>query len=190
MSTVKTLTTADELLQMPKDGYRYELIEGELKRMSPAGGKHGAVIGRFTGRLQVHVEDNNLGEVFGAETGYKNRVNPDNVIAPDVSFISREKMLEEDIPDGYLTIAPNLVVEVTSPRDTKKDILNKAVEWLVFGVTVVIAVDPRKRIIQVYRAATNLITLTEQDTLVLDDIVPGFSYPVAKLFLKKKNKGE
>jgi len=41
MSAIKTLMTANELLQLPKDGFRYELIQGELRKMSPAGGKHG-----------------------------------------------------------------------------------------------------------------------------------------------------
>ena len=40
---VTDAVTADELLAMPDDGFLYELIEGELRRMSPAGSEHGAI---------------------------------------------------------------------------------------------------------------------------------------------------
>lgn len=185
MTTTKTLMTAEELFLMPKDGYRYELVEGELKKMSPGGGKHGASIGRFTGGLQVHVEDNDLGEVFGAETGYKIKENPDDVIAPDVSFISRKRLPESEIPDGYLTTVPELVVEVISPNDRKAKIEEKLKAWFDFGVTVAILIFTNNRFIRVYRSPENFITLHESDTLVLEDILPGFSYPISKLFLKK-----
>lgn len=186
MPTTKTLMTADELLQMPKDGYRYELIEGELKQMSPGGGKHGSAIARFTGRLQVHVEDNNLGEVFGAETGYKVKVNPDDVMAPDISFISRKRLPESEIPDGYLTTVPELVVEVISPSESKNDVKDKVKRWFDFGVGVVVLINPRKRSVTVHHSISQFISLDESSILVLDDVIAGFSYPISKLFLQQK----
>ena len=44
MSTTHTLVTADELFVMRDDGFRHELVRGELRRMPPAGSEHGAVI--------------------------------------------------------------------------------------------------------------------------------------------------
>src|SRR5437870_5335305 len=117
MSTTKTLMTANQLLQMPEDGYRYELIEGELKQMLPGGEKHGAAIGRFTSHFGYYVYENDLGTVCGAETGYKIKSNPDTVIAPDLSFTRKERLKEEDLVDEYSTVAPDLVVEVLSPSD-------------------------------------------------------------------------
>lgn len=182
MTATKTLMTADELLQMPKDGYRYELIEGELKRMSPGGYKHGVTIGRFTGRLQVYVEDNNLGEVCGAETGFLTSTNPDNIIAPDVAFISNQRASQITNPDSYSTIAPDLAVEVISPSETPKNIQKKVDKWFAFGVIVLILIDPKKRFVRVHRSSSNFVALHENDTLVLDDILPGFSFPISRLF--------
>lgn len=186
MSSIKTLMTADELFKMPADGYRYELIEGELRKMSPGGGKHGAAIGRFTSYFGYYIHENDLGTVYGAETGYKIKTNPDTVIAPDVSFISKERLPESEIPDGYLTTVPELVVEVISPNDSKKEVEEKVQTWLDFGVSVVILINPKKRVVTVYRSFTSFITLQENDMLVLDDTVTGFSYPISKLFLKEK----
>jgi Uma2 family endonuclease len=44
MSTTKHLVTAEELFRMPDDGFRYELVRGELRQMIPAGGEHGIMI--------------------------------------------------------------------------------------------------------------------------------------------------
>ena len=35
--------TADELLAMPHNGYRYELVQGELRQMELAGRQHGHI---------------------------------------------------------------------------------------------------------------------------------------------------
>ncbi len=69
MSTVTDLVTADELLQRRDDGYRYELVRGELKRMTPAGGPHGNVAHNISWSLTSIVKAQSLGRVFAAETG-------------------------------------------------------------------------------------------------------------------------
>ena len=74
--------TADELLQMPDDSYRYALVDGELRRMTPAGFRHGALVVRVMVPLAVHVKAHALGIVCGAETGFVLRRNPDTVLAP------------------------------------------------------------------------------------------------------------
>lgn len=185
MPGTKTLMTANELLKMPEDGYRYELIQGELKKMSPGGEKHGAAIAKFTGYLAFHVYENELGTVCGAETGYKIKENPDDVKAPDVSFTSKSRIQEENLIDQYSTIPPDLVVEVTSPSDYPKKVQEKIDMWLAFGVSLVITINPINRTVSLNRLNSS-VTLTENDILDLDDIVPNFSYPISKLLLKKK----
>src|SRR4029078_10169133 len=94
MSTPTALMTADELLRLPRGQFRYELINGELKTMSPSGHTHGRIIVRLSSPLAQFVWDNDLGEVFGAETGFKLSSNPDTVLAPDVSFVSKGRVNE------------------------------------------------------------------------------------------------
>ena len=182
MSSTKILITADELFLMPKDGFKYELVEGELNKMSLAGYQHGVIIARFTISLGSHIEEYNLGNLCGAETGFIISSNPDTVIAPDIAFISNQRVLQITNPDAYSPIAPELVVEVLSPSDTPKKVTKKIELWLNFGVSVVILIDPRKKELKVYRSLSEPTPLTEKDTLTLDDILPGFSYPLANLF--------
>jgi len=174
--------TAEELLRLPDDGYRYELVRGELRKMAPAGHIHGRVAINVTTPLDRHVRDHNLGVVYAAETGFKLASNPDIVRAPDIAFIRRERV--EDVGDleGYWPGAPDLAVEVISPSDTYTDVQEKVFDWLEAGTRMVILVMPRKRVVTVYRSMTDMIMLTEHDTLDGGDVVPGWKIPVRELF--------
>ena len=81
--------------------------------MSPAGAEHGAVIVNLTAPLAVYVKANNLGVLFGAETGFTLERNPDTVLAPDIAFIRRGRI--GTLSKGYYEGAPDLAVEVVSP---------------------------------------------------------------------------
>jgi Uma2 family endonuclease len=98
MSATTQPMTAEELLLMPRGKFRYELLKGELRKMSPAGSEHGAVIINLTLPLAQHVKANKLGVVFGAETGFKIARNPDTVLAPDIAFVRLERIPESGIP--------------------------------------------------------------------------------------------
>ncbi len=89
MSTATRLTTADELFRKQNDGFRYELIEGELRKMTPTGSEHGFLSVEVAYRLAEHVKRKKLGLVFGAETGFQIGRNPDTVLAPDVLIHSK-----------------------------------------------------------------------------------------------------
>jgi len=117
-ATISQLVTADELLTMPHNGFRYELVRGELKQKSPSGSEHGVTVVHLTWPLAQHVKDNHLGIVFGAETGFKITTNPDTVRAPDIAFVSHERIPATGIPRGFWPGAPDLAVEVVSPGDT------------------------------------------------------------------------
>lgn len=97
MSTT-TPVTADQLLHKPDDGYRYELVEGELRQMSPAGSEHGAVIVKISYLVQHLVKQTGLGVVFSADTGFVIKRDPDTVLAPDVSFVRAERVNAGPLP--------------------------------------------------------------------------------------------
>ncbi len=84
--------TAEMLFQMSDDGSRYELIRGEVKKMTPAGGKHGAIVVNLTLPLGSFVKSRQLGVVFGAGTGFRIFSNPDTVRAPDSAFIAADRI--------------------------------------------------------------------------------------------------
>ena len=182
MSTAVETITAEELLKMPDDGFRYELIRGELKKMPPPGFTHGRVAMKFGWRLAQHVETNNLGVVCAAETGFVLSRDPDTVRAPDCAFVSRERLAAIGDVEGYLPGAPDLAVEVISPGDTYTEVEEKAIEWLANGSAIVLVLNPRKRTVTIYRSLTDITILDQNAVLDISDVVADFKVSVKDLF--------
>lgn len=183
MSTEVQLMTADELLAMPDDGFVYELIKGELIKVSPPPGyEHGIVAMNIAGPLYEYVKKKSLGKLCAAETGFLLEQNPDTVRAADAAFVRQERVDQARPVEGYWMGAPDLAVEVVSPSDTIRRVEGKVAQWLEAGTRLLWVVSPRLRTVTVYRSLTGIETLTENDTLDGGDVVPGFQIPVAEIF--------
>jgi len=182
MDVVRQQVTADELLYMPDDGFRYELVRGELRRMNPAGNVHGRIAVRITWRLAQHVEENRLGIVYAAEPGFRISSNPDTVRAPDVAFVSRARIEAIGEIEGFWPEAPDLAVEVISPGDAYADVEEKVFDWLNAGTKMVAVINPRQRSATVYKSPTDIAVLAEADVLNGVDVVPGFERAVREIF--------
>ncbi len=181
MSVTTQVMTAEDLLKMPDDGFRYELVKGELRKMAPPGYEYGKLAAKIVGSLEQHVTANNLGVVL-VETGFKLASDPDTVRAPDVAFISRERVEATGNVSGYFP-APNLAVEIISPNDIYSNVEEKVFEWLSSGVQMVIVINPRKRTVVVYYSDSRVIYLTEQNMLEGGNVVPGWGIQVRDLFV-------
>jgi len=182
MTVTPQLMTADELLDLQDDGFRYELVQGELRRMSPAGHHHGRLAINITTPLDHYVRAHHLGAVYAAETGFQLTTDPDTVRAADVAFVRQEQVELVGDTDGYWPGAPDLAVEVVSPNDLYTEIEEKVLDWLRAGTRMVIIVNPRKRTVTVYRSHSEISLLTEQNVLDGGDVVPGWAIPVHELF--------
>ncbi len=171
--------TAEELFWLPDDGLRHELIKGELLTMSPSGESHGLVSAMIAHLLLRFVVDNNLGIVYGAETGFQLEKDPDTVLAPDVTFISRERV--GAISDGYRSGPPDLVVEVLSPSDRKTKIEENTARWLEFGVKAVWIADPKRRTVEIVRSKQRKL-FTNADEINEDEVFPGLRLKLSDIF--------
>ncbi|MBI4482928.1 MAG: Uma2 family endonuclease [Acidobacteria bacterium] len=180
--TTKALMTADDLLKLPRDNYKYELVQGELIKMSPTGARHGQLAVRIARALGDYVEKRHLGVVCAAETGFKLFTNPDTVRAPDASFVSARRIPGGQVPESFWPLAPDLAVEVISPTDRFAEIQTKVKEYLDAGTRVVWVVDPKTRTVTVYRSLEDVAVLTEKHVLKGDPVLPQFSLPLQKLF--------
>jgi Uma2 family endonuclease len=175
--------TAEQLLELPRGAWRYELIEGELRRMSPAGHVHGAVAMRIGARLASFVEEHRLGVAYAAETGFILARNPDTVRAPDAAFLSNAT-LERLAPTGagYFPGAPDLAVEVISPDDSKREVQEKVTEWLRAGTKVVIVLDPSRTSADAHSSDGDVQSLHADGRLTVPELLPGWSVPMRELF--------
>jgi len=171
--------TAEELIRFDDDSYRRELIKGELLTMSPVGFTHGAVTGNLTLLLVPYVKTHNLGLVVVGDVGFKLESNPDTVLAPDIAFITHDRVAVAS--PGFHSGPPDLAVEVMSQWDTIPQVARKTVLWLELGARSVWNVNPKKRTVEVNRANGEKRLLHETDELV-DDTVPGFRVPVSEIF--------
>jgi Uma2 family endonuclease len=149
--------------------------------LSPPGYEHGRIIIRVTGALLRYLDANPLGVLTAAETGFQIARDPDTVRAPDVGFVVSERDPREPVK-GYFQGAPDLAVEVLSPDDRAGEVLAKVRDWLQSGCRRVWVVDPGTRTVSVYRSPSEIVVLSESETLSDEELLPGFHLPVAKVF--------
>jgi len=179
---IEQLVTADELLEISaQDENRYELIQGKVRVMSPAGGEHGVTAANLNARLFIHADDNQLGAVFAAETGFLLETNPDLVRAPDVAYVRSER-IRSRVSSKYFPGAPDLAVEVVSPNDRAEEVQDKVQDWLSHGTQLVWVVEPKTRTVTVYRPDGTANVLQATDTLDGEDVLPGFRFPLSRLW--------
>ena len=112
----KTLLTAKDLADMGEEGEFCELVDGELVRMSPSFLPEARVVRTTVQRLLDNfvLQHRHLGEIFGPDLGYE--LTPHRVRAPDVSFVSAEKLAAYGNPQEFAKVVPDLAVEVISPE--------------------------------------------------------------------------
>jgi Uma2 family endonuclease len=180
--SITTPVTAEQLFEMPNDGQRRELVQGEIVSMNPAGSEHGAIILELSGRMWQYVSEQKVGRLFGAETGFVLQRNPDTVRAPDVAFVCQARISEIGIPESFFPGPPDLAVEVISPSDRLNDIQAKVEDWLAHGTDLVWLIDPRRRTVAVHSPHTQARELGENDILEAPDLLPGLRLSVSDIF--------
>lgn len=176
------MKTAEQLAALPDDGNRYELINGELSVMSPAGGRHGRIALRINKLLAIHVDDLSLGATFAAETGFRIATNPDTVRAPDGAFVRQSQMDSLADDTGYLPFSPDLAIEVVSPSDSFAHIEDKAFTWLDSGASLVLIIEPQSETIHAYRSRHEIAVYRVEESVDASDIVSGWKFEVSAVF--------
>ena len=174
--------TAEDLFAISSDDYKDELVAGMLVRMPLAGALHGTVAMQVARILHEYIEAHGLGVVCAADTGFILQRSPDVVRGPDAAFVAKDRVPLTGAPETYWPFAPDLAVEVISPRDRAGDLQQKIAEYFVAGTRLVWVVHPRTRTVSVYRSPGDVRVLGEADDLNGDEVLPGFSCPVKRCF--------
>jgi len=173
------VVTGEELYRRPDLG-PCELVDGRIVPRSPTGDLHGVIEAILAAALLAYARETGRGKVRSGEVGIYVRRGPDTVRAADVLFISNERWARRS-SEGYLDVAPELVVEILSPDDRWSDVTAKLADYFTAGVEVVWVVDPSLRKVFAYRSLTD-VRQFEDDRLVEEDVLPGFSLSLADLF--------
>jgi Uma2 family endonuclease len=184
LKTDKKVWTDEEFMALPKDGHRYEIVNGELVDMGSSGALHGYVCSLLVAALASYVLPQKLGVILDSSTAFK--MKSGNRRSPDISFFAKERLQGmTELPTGFLDGAPDLVVEILSPGNTVEEIETKITEYFDNGARLVWVISPTQHYILVYRSTQEPDRLLKStDSLDGEDVIPGFTLPVAELFQK------
>ena len=166
--------TLAEFLENDIEGYEY--VKGELVPMSPPTRIHSKIRVNVIRHLDRHVRENQLGEVHVEATFQVG----ERGLNPDVAFVSTSRLDGDE--NTSFPIPPDLAIEVVSPTDVQWRIVDKAFAYLNAGTCLVWVLDPRSKTVTVYRSERDIALLTFEDTLIGEDVAPGFACPVSQLF--------
>lgn len=181
MASRDRLVTVEEFARIPDDDHRYELVEGRVIRMSPPGSRHAVLAARLARLLDQYVEEHGLGLVM-TSGGFHMASQPDTVREPDVAFVRAERIPASGVPDGFWPGPADLAIEIRSPGDRRSEIAAKVKEYLGRGVRLVWVVDPKARTVIVHQPDQPQVILEGNAALDGGSVVPGFSYPLDKIF--------
>jgi Uma2 family endonuclease len=181
MATNTRWMTAEELLALPEDRGRGELVDGEFHAMNPPSNQHGKIMGTIARLIGQHVHQNQLGDMVVGDSGFIVSRDPDTVLGPDVAFTRAERLPTEST-GTYSEVIPDLIVEIISPGNTRKDVEEKTARWLAAGVSVVWNVRSDDRTVSIHMSDGSAQTLSENDDLAGGDVLPGFTCRVSEFF--------
>jgi Uma2 family endonuclease len=176
----KKFWSDEELEALPKDGYKRELLDGEII-MSPVHANHGLVCVRLTAVLFNFVQRHRLGELYDSSTGF--RLSEKLLLSPDIAFVSKATLRKILVaPDKFLQGAPDLVVEVLSPSDRLVEIHRKLDRYFEHGTRVAWLVNWRKEQVHVYTPDSIESFTRPNDTLTGGTVLPGFKCKLSRIF--------
>jgi len=178
-AVVRTDVTVAELERLPDDGFRYDLLDGELIRMWPAGEEHGRIAAVLLRLLGVYVAEAKLGEVYAAETGFRLEPGRHTVLGPDLAFVRAARVQRTR---SFAPLAPDLAVEVRSPSDRRRLVMEKVGRYLAAGTSLAWLVEPAQRTLTVFEAGQAPRILGAEDVLDGGEVIPGLEVPLNALF--------
>ena len=182
MQAAKKTWMDDELLAMPHDGRKREIVGGELIVMSPASFNHGKIISRLSIALGTRIYSQKLGELVDGQTGF--RLKTEDLFSPDIAFVTTTRAAaHQKRGDVFFQGAPDLLVEVLSPSDTVEVLEEKLAQFFGEGLRLAWVVHPKTRTVHVYHSITSTRILTADLALDGEDVVPGFRYELSNLFV-------
>jgi Uma2 family endonuclease len=185
-STSMKLTYQD-LLGLPEDLLRHELIDGEHYVTPSPNTKHQRVVMNLGWLVRGYLEEHPIGEVFASPLDIV--LSKFDVVEPDLLYISRER-LERHLNDRNLAAAPELVIEVLSPSTRRRDEGVKHRLYERYGVLEYWRIDPVSDAVKVFHLVEGRFVLQAELSLqagspapvLTTPLLPGIHLPLDKIF--------
>lgn len=155
--------------------------DGELVIMAPEGPESSERGG------EIHIDVGNWnraaggGHVFGAQLGVRD-YDDGSLRAPDVAWMSNERWAQRDPERGFLSVCPELIVEVVSPSSSFREQQEKMQEWLNKGALLGWLLDPSQKLVVVYRPDAEPETLDRPDRLSGEDVCEGLEVDLERIW--------
>jgi Uma2 family endonuclease len=182
MATVKGLITAEAFAGTGPETDGCELVRGEVLRMPPPGDRHGYVCGNVVFLLKSYLKQLGYGALLCNDAGIITRREPDSVRGVDAAVFLRPPWEGALPPIGYTSAAPDLVVEVRSPEQRWKDIVEKVAEYLGVGARSVWVIDPQAQRVTAFSPDQEPRTFAPENDLDGGAFLPGFQCRVSDFF--------
>jgi Uma2 family endonuclease len=174
--------TEEELLELPLNGYKYELADGELHIMSPAGPDHGVVCVNVGSLLREFCRGKGIGVVMDGQAGFY--MKNGDVFSPDVSFVSAARW--NSVPakqrKKFFRGSPDLAVEVLSPSEPRSHIERKIEAYLANETKIVWVMNPPTRSVLIYQPGAKPVEVVGDAIITGDTVLPGLSFPASAAF--------
>jgi Uma2 family endonuclease len=175
----KGTATVEDLLKMPEDGQKHELVDGEIV-VSPTGVRHSQIAIKIAHIIATFLDGHPIGVLFSPDLGIW--LSNGNLRSPDLTFVRNEKMPKDEDRDKFAEFIPDLAVEVLSPTDRPKFVAEKIGEFLENGVPIVWLVDPSRKTVSEYRSLSEIKLYSGDDVIHAEPVLPGFSSPISRFF--------
>jgi Uma2 family endonuclease len=177
--------TYDDYAELPNDGKRYEIIEGDIFVSPAPRPKHQKTIVNLCGILFVYLQDHPIGDIYLAPIDLI--LSPTNVVQPDLLFLGNEKL--HLVSERGIEGPPDLIVEVLSPTTEKTDRAIKSRIYAQFGVPHYWLIDPLEKRLEMFRlsrgrfrTSLHLEDGASGSVKVTPDLFEGLSFDLAALW--------
>jgi Uma2 family endonuclease len=177
----RIVLTYDDYVELPDDGNRYEILDGELHVTPPPATRHQIASINLATILHVFVRKNRIGQVLEAPTGVI--LAETTIVEPDILFVraARQSIITERAVEG----PPDLVVEILSPGTSRRDRTTKAAVYARYGVPHYWLLDPDSRTLELYEndgESYRLVRKEEGDRAVRSSLFPGLEISLGEVW--------
>ncbi|MBI4639658.1 MAG: Uma2 family endonuclease [Candidatus Tectomicrobia bacterium] len=189
MAVETKMITYEEYLAMPEIKRRYEIIDGEFIMAPGPTPDHQWVVGDAFALLRTFVNERGLGVVLVAPVDVVIQRDPLRTRQPDVLYLSAERsgirgraQLREL---QVLEIPPDLVVEVLSPSNTRREMEDKLKDYMKIGVRECWLISPEGETVEVLRLSSEgaeTVNIYGISGTLRSEILEGFTLSIREIF--------